>query len=116
MARMDAVCFEPFHYFSKFFSKELIELIVYQTNLYSTQKQVKSINVTVNEMKDFLGITILMGITQLPSLRDYWSESFRFDLIAKHVTRNRYAQTRHNLHFVDNSTISKETTKNCFIR
>lgn len=90
--------------------------MVYQTNLYSTQKQANSINVSVNEMKDFLGITILMGITQLPSLRDYWSESFRLDLIAKHMTRNRYVQIRHNLHFVDNSTISKETTKDRFIK
>ena len=51
---------------------ELLEVIVMETNRYTTQK-VRNFETTEDEMKAFLGINFIMGISKLPSLEDYWS-------------------------------------------
>lgn len=63
----------PLHYFSEFFSPDIIKDIVEQTNLYSVALTGKSINVTEEVIRDFLAIEILMWIVEgiLPSHFDY---------------------------------------------
>ena len=51
---------------------ELLEVIVMETNRYTTQKG-RNFETTEDEMKAFLGINFIMGISKLPSLEDYWS-------------------------------------------
>jgi len=52
----------PLNYFEKFIDNSIIENLVDQTNLYSTQKTGKSINTSVIEMCQFIGIHILAGV------------------------------------------------------
>lgn len=84
----------------------------------------KSIQVTGNEMHDFLCIHILMGIVEMPSYLDYWSSRFRYTQIADLMSLKRYQQIRRFLHFVDNSledndryykvrTVAEKVRKNC---
>ncbi|XP_025421078.1 uncharacterized protein LOC112691139 [Sipha flava] len=61
----------PYNYFKKFIDSNLLEEIVYHTNLYSTQKTSSSINTTVLEMETFIGIHIYSGIVKMPSYRMY---------------------------------------------
>ena len=65
----------PLDYFSKFFHDTLLEAIVDQTNLYSVQKSLKSVDTNVDKMKTLIGMEILMGIIKSPSYCNYWSRS-----------------------------------------
>ena len=64
-------------YFKKFFSQDVIEMIVENTNLYSPQKQGRCINTNNSEISDFLGIELIMGIIQLSEHTDYWVQATR---------------------------------------
>lgn len=94
----------PLDYFSKFFSPDIRTDIVEQTNLYSVRSTGKSINVTEEEIRDFLAIEIIMGVVKMPSYLDYWSQRLRYDVVADFMTLKRYQQIRRNLHFVDNTS------------
>ena len=57
------------------FTSEIIEHIVYQTNLYTKQKDINTSFITnSNEKINFIGILIYMGIVSMPSINDYWSK------------------------------------------
>lgn len=92
----------PLEYFHMFLSNDIIELMVDQTNLYHVQLKGTSLNVTTDEMKDFIAINILMGVVTMPAYTDYWSNFLRFDKIADIMNLKRFQQIRRNLHFVDN--------------
>lgn len=47
---------DPLTYFRKYITDAMIENISYQTNLYSTQKEGKSINTTKQEIDLFIGM------------------------------------------------------------
>lgn len=98
----------PIEYFKYFFSEELIQLIVDNTNLYSVQKSGKSVNVNNNDILDFLAIEILMGVVNMPAYTDYWSESLRYDKIANIMPLKRYQAIRRNIHFVNNVTMNDD--------
>ena len=68
----------PIEVFDLFFTPDLMDEIVKQSNTYAKtvmgpEKYDKWTNITVDELKAFLGFSILMGINHLPSLNDYWS-------------------------------------------
>ncbi|KAF0707461.1 piggyBac transposable element-derived protein 3-like, partial [Aphis craccivora] len=71
----------PVEYLKKNFSDDLFELIVEQTNLYSVAKSGKSINLTVNELQDFLSIELWMGVSKLPTYTDYWSHLMSYEKV-----------------------------------
>lgn len=89
-------------YFLKFFSPNLFNLIVEETNRFSVQKTGYSINLTLNELHNFIAIEILMGIIKVPAYVDYWSNNFRYDKIASIMPLKRYQLIRRFLHFSDN--------------
>ena len=94
----------PLTYFLQFFPENLLDDILYQTNLYSVQKSGKSINCSTSEVKMFIGINIMMGIIKLPFYYDYWNTILHFAMIANVMSRNRFSMLRQYLHFVDNNT------------
>ena len=100
----------PLEYFKFFWSDELIDLVVEQTNLYSTQKTGYSVNTNHDEIEQFLGMNIMMGIIQLPSYAMYWSQKMRYPPIADKMSLKRYEKLRRFLHFVDNSTFDQQTS------
>ena len=51
--------------------KELLELIVEQSNLYSHQNG-KNSTISKKELKAFLGINLVMAIKKLPMIAEYW--------------------------------------------
>lgn len=63
----------PFEYFQDLFTTDLLEDIVYQTNLYARQKNVNStFQIDKHEMMVFISIILYMGVCILPSIEDYW--------------------------------------------
>lgn len=102
----------PLKVFDLFFSPDLIEKIVKESNAYAKtamgdEKYEKWSKITVDELKAFLGFSVLMGINHLPSLNDYWSRDphLRYAPVADRITRDRFRDISRYLHFVDNDTL-----------
>ena len=64
-------------------------------------------NITVEELKAFLGFLVLMSINSLPTLKDYWKcdPTYHFAPIASRISRDRFLEVSRYLHFVDNDTL-----------
>ena len=95
----------PLEFFSKFFTKEVIQLLVEQTNLYAQQNKPREWEDTTNEITAFLGLLIAMGIHGLPRFRMFWSTGplFRVQPVADIMTRQRFMKLVGNLHVNDNN-------------
>ncbi|CAG4963107.1 unnamed protein product [Parnassius apollo] len=96
----------PLAYFSRFFSDDILELIMEQTNLYATQQRTKHWEpVTVMDIRMVLGIIIMMGLHNVPTWDLYWSTDpfFRVDEIASVMTCKKFKKIMENLHLADNS-------------
>ena len=93
----------PLNYFQMFWGQDLDQLIADQTNLYSTQLTAKSIGVTANEIRQMIGIQMLMAVVKLPQYDMYWAKESRYPPVADAMSIKRYKELRRFLHVSDNS-------------
>ena len=94
---------QPYEYFSQFFTQDLVDHIVFHTNLYARQEDVStSFSINVQDLMVFLGLVIYMGVVPLPSIIDYWNTWTRISQVADYMSRNRFKAIRSTLHFNDN--------------
>ena len=102
----------PFEYFQDMFTVDLLEDIVYQTNLYARQRNVNTtFNTDKHEMMVFLGVVLYMGVLQLPSIEDYWSTYTRVAQVADVMSSKRFRLIRSLLHFNNNENIGGSTDR-----
>lgn len=95
----------PLSIFLLFFSMQMMENIVFQTNLYATQQQ-KSFNpLLLGEFLKFLAINLLMGIKRSPSYRDYWSSEpdMHDSFISAQMSIKRFSWILSHFHLNDNA-------------
>ena len=100
-----------------YLTDELFNLLVTETNRYAEQFLTavdetthgnsyvgKWENVTVAEMKKFIGIVLLMGIIYKPSIPMYWStdELYSTPIFSELMSRNRFQLILKFLHFNNN--------------
>ena len=104
----------PLELFPAFFDDTLIGLIVTETNRYAklcleSQGKQASWCSTEEEILAYLGFHILMGLNHKPEIRDYWSrdEFLHYAPIASRISRDRFEEISHYLHFVSNDTLPK---------
>ena len=96
-------------FFMQIFDDDLFRHIVEQTNLYVRQKRTASYKweeLTVPELKAFIGAWIFMGIIRKPATRDYWAQEVMegdFPIVTDTFPRNRFLAILWNLHFNDNA-------------
>ena len=93
----------PLYYFKQFVDDDMINNLKHQTNLYSVEKTGSSLNVTADEIEQFIGIHIMTGIVKVPSYRQYWADSTRIATIADVMPRNRFDKLRSFIHVNDNT-------------
>ena len=76
------------------------------------EKFAKWTAVTVEELEAYMGFMILMGIVNLPALRDYRQkdEIFHYSPIARRISRDRFMELSRYLHFADNSSLDPPGT------
>ncbi len=55
----------------------MTQQLVEQTNLYSVQKTGRNIGTSKNEMEQFIGIQMKMGIVKMPRYQSYWAAETR---------------------------------------
>ena len=101
----------PMQYFNLFWSDDITENLVTQTNLYSVQKSGKSIDINKKEMERFIGIQMLMSIVSLPSYELYWSKELRVDCVANVMSLKRYELIRRYLHANDNAEKNENSSR-----
>ena len=96
----------PLEFFSKFFTQDVLQLLVEQTNLYAQQNKPREWeDTTADEIRAFLAMLIAMGIHGLPRVRMFWSTDplFRVQPVADIMTRQRFMKLVGNLHVNDNN-------------
>lgn len=107
----------PTEVFLAVFPSNLIQKIVFETNLYALQKKGNASSYTQtneDEMKKFFAINMLMGIKKIPSLRDFWSSNYilRDNFITTVLSRDRFVWLLGNLHLNDNSIMPERNSPN----
>lgn len=106
---------DPIAFFKHFIDDEVITLLVTETNRFAAQniaagaanqsksRMTKWVDTNNIEMQKFLGITMWMGLMQLPQLRDYWSTNVLYENgIPKIMSRNRFEILLSMFHLCDN--------------
>lgn len=107
-----------FDTFALFFDEEVINLIVTETNIYAEQtikrnritrhsRLNKWIPTDAEEMKNFFGLFMWMGLVRMGNITSYWSTKLVYkNTIAPSVmSRNRFELLLRLLHFSNNENI-----------
>ena len=68
----------------------------------------KSIQTNIQEMEQFLGIMVLMGIIKYPIYRMYWSPGTRIPSIADVMSINRFENLKQYFHIANHSKMPKQ--------
>ncbi|XP_031165362.1 piggyBac transposable element-derived protein 4-like [Sander lucioperca] len=97
----------PLMYFSKFFDKDIFEVITQQTNLYSHQLIGCNINTNVSEIKAFIGM-------KMPAMENYWAKDTIYEKVADVMPLKRYKCLSRMLHFQDN--MSSESSEDRLVK
>ncbi|KAB0792570.1 hypothetical protein PPYR_14529 [Photinus pyralis] len=99
----------PVEIFKKFIDKDVIDHIVFQSNLYAQQKNDHRFMFSESDMKIFLGFLLLTGYHSVPRESMYWSldEDLGIDLVTRSMSRNRFHDIKRNIHLADNTNLKK---------
>lgn len=114
-------------YFNLFFSQDIIDLIVEQTNKFaafelekdaqkpstSSAKSKSFANITINELRVFFALVLLMSIIRKPSIKLYFSTNpmFATPFFNNVMARNRFLAILRYLHFSDTGSKKFEKVK-----
>lgn len=99
-----------------FIGNDFFEHLVRESNIYHYQiiekykipsKAKKWTDITVPEMKKFLGLIVLMGQVKKDVFYDYWStdQSIETPFFSQVMSRNRFVQIMQSWHFCNNDNI-----------
>ncbi|XP_046679217.1 piggyBac transposable element-derived protein 4-like [Homalodisca vitripennis] len=110
---------EPIDWFSVLFDDVLLEKICSYTNAYAwtvfelptlTPKSRinKWVDLTVPELKTFIGVLLHMGTVRTNRLSDYWNKHrfFNFEAIREQMSRDRWLLIMRCLHFSKNAQVN----------
>jgi len=93
---------------SKYFNDSDFENMSFFTNLYAVQKNTNNFKSTnIQEMKEFVGMHLVMGALKFPRIRMYWEYNTRINMIADTMNRNRFFSLRSHFHVINNMDIPK---------
>ena len=101
----------PYMYFKYFVTEEMVQEIAEETNLHSVQKDGISVNTTLKEIEQFLGMYMHMGLVQMPNLRAYWEMETRYPSVCDVMSRDRFLKLLTLIHFQDNLNVSEDEKK-----
>ena len=105
---------EPVGYFRDIISDEVIMHIVEESNRYAAQVNIdKPLNLTSDELKQFIGILFLMSVVRMPATRYYWKRFLPYDRIASIMTVLRFERIKQFLYCNDNSKLFDKLSTTC---
>ena len=83
---------------------EFLHHLKLESERYAAQNE-KIFEVSMDELRAFIGVNFVMGYQKLSNLRSYWetgSVSFSVNFIANVMTRERFKKIVGNRHFSNN--------------
>jgi len=95
----------PISYFQQFFTPDMMQLIVEETNRYAVQNG-SGFRINVQTLEIYVGILLRMGVVQMPRYRMYWSSDLRYNAIADYMSRNEFEDIGRFIHFNDNTKMT----------
>ena len=99
---------ETVDYFCDIISDKVVMCIVEESNRYTGQIDIdKPLNLTSDELEQFIGKLFLMSVVRMPATRDYWERFLQYDRIASIMTIRRFERIKWFLHCNDNEKIDK---------
>ena len=99
----------PLQFFLYFFTNDIINYIVEQTNTYSaSQRPEKPLNISKKEVETFIGVCLYMSLIKMSSCKNYWSNRFRVEKIAGVMTSKAFLTMKRYLHFCDNGVANDD--------
>ncbi|KAH9118611.1 hypothetical protein LEN26_012002, partial [Aphanomyces euteiches] len=105
LPNLDAVT--PIGLFFQLFPLQIIEHIVFHSNLYKSQSHGTCNDITVDEFLKFLGLVIAHSSCTWSSIRRNWSTTttapFPLGTYGAYMSRNRFAEISQYMHFADNT-------------
>lgn len=102
---------DPINYFSKYFDDSDFENMSFFTNLFAVQKNTNHFKPTnTREIKEFIGIHLMMGALKFPRIRMYWEYNTRINIIANTMNRNCFFSLRSHFHVINNMDIPKNNS------
>ncbi|KAF5282321.1 hypothetical protein FQR65_LT14375 [Abscondita terminalis] len=109
---------QPIQYFDKFFDNDIINIIVCETNRRANESIPKRPQLKRNlwkevsneEIRKFLGLCVLGGITKFPSPAKQWSREsiYYHPVFGKTMARDRFLGILKMLRFVNHSEVNTE--------
>lgn len=103
--------FSPLTYFMKYVPETLFDDMVTYTNLYAEQNNTKKWRPCDNlEMKQFIGLQIMMGNLKLPRIEMYYGDELQCKMFVDTIPLYRFYLLRTAFHLIDVTTISKDST------
>ena len=132
----------PGSLFELLFTSDLLNTLVVETNRYALVKRLQldqnkdrkahqslrrhsttpvwqhGPELTVAELRLFLGIVLAMGVKRLPEIRDHWSteEVLADPYISSKMSRDRFEEILRYLHVADNATTGNSKDKLAKVR
>ena len=88
----------------------LIEFLLHETNQYASRDKNKlQFKVTLEDLKNFIGLIFLSGYNIRLAERDYWSvdPDLRCDRFCEKMGRNQFYEIKSFLHATDNQFLSE---------
>ena len=117
--------FEPIDFFKLFIDDDLMNYLVAETNTFAEQfvrdnnlKRRSRVHewypTNPKEMKEFLGLTFLMGIVQKPTISMYWSNDplYSTPIFKQVMNRDRYLLLLKFLHYNNNDNMPAPNDEN----
>ena len=108
----------PLEVFELFFTADLQQKIVDDTNRYAKQvmgdiRYSSWTKIIREELKASIGFSILMGINQLPSVDDYWSKDplLHYSPISNRIPHWCFREISWYLHFVNKASLARSMTR-----
>ncbi|XP_023195555.1 piggyBac transposable element-derived protein 3-like [Xiphophorus maculatus] len=99
----------PYKYFKMFFSEDILEVVLEQSNLYAIQCDTnKPLNLTKKELEQFMGTAVYMSLFGLPGTRMFWNKATRVSQVADTMALNRWEFIKKSLHFNNNEVRQRE--------
>lgn len=86
----------------------MLTMLVEQTNVYSTQRYGSSVKTIMQELEQYIGVYLKMGLAKMLNVRCYWENGTRCSPIADKMSRNCFLMLMQYIHVVNNLEIPKE--------
>jgi len=93
----------PIEFFTYFFTDDLIDLIILETNRAAIAENVNTqFKVDKHDIRRYIGILVFMSIFRYPNIEAHWGE-YGFRNIPDCMSKNRFEQIKKYLSFNDES-------------